>query len=131
MNLKFTRIVYFSLWLLLLVYVLLTESEVLPRGYVKADVSLEYILHILCVALTFSATWMALRLFSIKSVRHTLKVKPRHIPTFNLVRIGILGTAIFFNALIYYALDSSATPLYCLLITLIGFIFCLPKEEAV
>jgi len=45
------------------------------------------------------------------------------------LRIALLATAIFVNLLVYYALQSGTTPMFCLLITLAAFVFCWPKEN--
>lgn len=129
MTLKVSRIFYISVWAVLVLYVFLTEADVLPRGYVARDASLEYTLHLFCVLFTLGGTWTALRLFNGKKIRHTLTARPHLLPHYNFLRTGILASAIVLNVIVYYALDSSATPLYCLLVTLIGLVFCWPKDE--
>lgn len=122
------RLIYIGVWIVVAVYAALAEAGWVSTGYVKPDATVEYALHLLCVLFTLCGTWGALRLLAFKQVRRTLTAHPQKLPQFNLVRTAVLGTAILINLLVYYALLSGTAPLYCLLITLLAFVFCWPKE---
>lgn len=128
-SLRFARLYYIGVWCAVVIYTLLTECDVLPSGYVQVDAQLEYALHMLCVLLTLCCTWGALRLFALKRLRKMREAKPQVLPILNVLRTTVLATAIFINVLVYYALMHSTTPLFCLLITLLGFVFCWPKTD--
>lgn len=120
------RTLYFSIWILVVLFTSLSEAAILPTGYIEVTPKLEYFCHIFCIVFTLSETFTALRLMNFKIVKLQLKKAPASIERFNLIRILLLASAIFFNLIIYYALASSATPGFCLLLTLVGFVFCYP-----
>lgn len=128
-NLKLARIIYIGVWAAVTLYALLSEAELLPVAYVKATPSLDYALNMLCVVLTLGTTWGGLRLFAFKKVKAMRTDRPSLLFSLNLLRIALLATAVFVNILVYYALQSGTTPLFCLLITLAAFVFCWPKEN--
>lgn len=123
-SLVFPRVLYFSIWIIVGLLALLFETDVLPGGVVKADVQIEYALHMLCVVLTLAAIPGALKLFSIQKGKGTTPLSQMC-----LLRIGLMALPIFVNLIVYYALLSSTIPLYCLLISLLAFVFCLPGNS--
>lgn len=123
-----SRIVYLSLCLLGFVYAVLCETDLLPTGYLPVTPQTAYALHMLCIVLTLAGTWGALRLFAVKRIKRALGDRPALLLPLNLLRTSIQALVIAVNLLIYYA-TLSTTPLYCLLISLVGFIFCWPKDE--
>ncbi len=126
---KVSRIVYITLCLLGIAYAAACEADLLPTGYLPVTPQMAYALQMLCIVLTLGGTWGALRLFAVRRVRQALGKRPNLLLPLNLLRTSIQGLVIAVNLLIYYA-TLSTTPLYCLLISLIGFIFCWPKNEA-
>lgn len=123
------RVIYLTVWLLVAVFAALSETGIIATGYLVGDAETSYALHMLCVVLTLGGTWVGLRVFALKSVRRCLSQKPQSIPYLNLLRIAILALPIFTNLIVYYALLSGTTPLFCLLIALTGFVFCWPKKD--
>lgn len=130
-NLRWARLTYICFWTITILFALLSECNVLPTGYVQADAQTSYALNMLCVLLTLGGSWGALRLFALKGVKERISRKPHQVPQWNMLRTCILGFCILLNAIVYFALLSDTTPLYCLLITLTAFIFCWPKQDEV
>lgn len=126
---RLARIIYIGVWAAVALYAALCEAGFSPSACLKATASLEYALNMLCVALTLGTVWGGLRLFAFKKVRKMREERPRMLLSLNLLRIALLATAIFVNLLVYYALQSGTTPMFCLLITLTAFVFCWPKED--
>ena len=61
-------------------------------------------------------------------VRTALHNQPSKLPQWNMLRTGILACCIFINLIVYYGLMSGTSALFCLLISLTGFVFCWPKQ---
>lgn len=122
------RIFYILIWLLVAAYALLSELDVLPVGFVRSDPETVYALSMLCVLLTLSTTWGAVRFFSFKTIKEKAHRYAQTLPLWNTLRIALLAIAIFFNLVTYYALLSGTSALYCLGITLIALLFCWPKR---
>lgn len=127
-RLRLPRLIYIGVWVAVGLLMLLSEVDVLPTGYVRADAQTTYALHVLCIVLTLGCTWGALRLLATPAVRRNIKSRPERLPHWNLLRTGLLAFAIVVNVIVYYALLGSTTPLFCLLIALTGFVFCWPKQ---
>lgn len=68
-DLRASRITYISVWLIVALIFTLSESHILPIGYLPQTPSTEYMLNMLCIVLTLSGVWGGLKLFSIK--KHT------------------------------------------------------------
>lgn len=128
-NLRFARSIYTTVWVIVFLFAFLSESEILKTCYVKATPSLEYALNMLCIVLTLCMSWGSFRLFSLKRIKKMREERPQTIISLNLLRISLLATAIFINLIVYYAIQNSTTPLFCLLITLTAYVFCWPKEK--
>lgn len=124
-----SRITYIGILILVGAFGLLSETDMIPTGYIKYNAQTEYMLHMLCVILTLGGTWSALRLFTFKGIRNKLNEHPNLLQQWNIIRICMLGTPLFINLIVYYALLSGSAPMYCFLITLFGFVFCWPKED--
>lgn len=121
--------IYCGVWLTGATWAALSELNYLPCGFIKSTAENEYVLHLLCVTLTMTCTWLALKLFAMKRIRKKIDDNIASLGTWNVCRTGILAMAIFMNLFAYYGLTSSTTPLFCLLITLAGFVFCWPKTD--
>lgn len=130
-NLLFARTIYISVWCTVGLFALLCESGILPIGYVNANAQSEYALNMLCIVLTLTCTWGSLRLFAVKRVRNRLNKHPQDLPQWNFLRTGIISLSILVNLITYYGLVNSTSALFCLLITLAGFVFCWPKQDEV
>lgn len=117
------RIVYFAVWAIAALVALGCEAGLLPAGCVSADAQTAYGLHMLCVVLTLAAIPGALKLFAVQERKGTLPLLPMH-----MLRTGLMAVPIFVDLIVYYALLSSSIPLYCLLISLLAFVFCFPQQ---
>jgi len=122
-------LLYYSVWVVVAAYAALCEAEVLPSGYVSANAQTQYALHMLCIVLTLGGAWGALHLLSPQRVMRFSKQRLSLRRQLSLLRGAILALAIFVNLLVYYALLSGSTPLFCLLITLAAYVFCYPKKN--
>lgn len=130
-NLQLARTIYIAFWVVTVLFALLSETDILPTGYLQADAQTSYALNMLCVLFTLGGSWGALRLFALKSVKERIGNRPQQMPQWNMLRTSILGFCILLNAITYFAVLSDTTPLYCLLITLTAFIFCWPKDDEI
>lgn len=128
-NLRIPRFAYVAVWLIAAIVALLFEDDVLPAGFLSSSTAgVKYAVSLACVALTLVGTWGGLRIFTMKSVRRKLFKHPCALMKYNLIRTGIFSVMIAFNLLAYYAYFEPSQ-LYCLLVSLVGFIFCWPKQE--
>lgn len=130
-NLRLSRIIYIAIWLIIAIVFFLSERGILPVGYLPQDAATIYMLNMLCIVLTLAGVWGGLKLFSLKNVRSHITAHPQALPFWNVMRTCILGLCNFINLIVYYALVSDTTALYCLLITLTAFVFCWPKNGEV
>ena len=127
-DLTLARAIYIGVWAATIVIAILYECHFLTEGYIKADAETEYALNMLCVLFTLGGTWGSLKLFATKHVRTALHNQPSKLPQWNMSRTGILACCIFINLIVYYGLMSGTSALFCLLISLTGFVFCWPKQ---
>lgn len=130
-DLLLARTLYISVWAAVAIFALLCESGLLPIGYVTANAQTEYMLNLLCIVLTLTCTWGSLRLFATKKVRKSISNKTNGLRNWNLLRTTILAFSIIINLITYYGLTNSTSALFCLLITLAGFVFCWPKHNEI
>lgn len=65
--------------------------------------------------------------FATKKVRNSISNKTNGLRNWNLLRTSILAFSIIVNLITYYGLANSTSALFCLLITLAGFVFSLAK----
>ncbi len=129
-NLLPVRIIYLSVWILTAIYAILSEADILSTAYIQNNNQTEYLLHMLCIVLTLCCSWFGLRLFVFKGIRKKLQNNPQQeLPRLNLLRISIVATPVIIDLITYYALLSSTTPLFCMLIALTSLLFCWPKTD--
>ncbi len=126
-SLTIARIIYIGVWCIIALITLLFEQNALTWAFIPATPETQYALHLLCIILTLTGTWGSLRLFKFLNTRHANL--PYSIGEWNIVRTSIMAVCILINLITYYGLMSGTTPLYCLLITLAGFVFCWPKTN--
>lgn len=126
------RLFYVALLLLGAVWVGLSESGVVPADYMAYSPKTVYYLDLLSVVGSLGSVYVALRFFAFKRVAHML-VKPAAPDAWRTYRagcwsrMGLLGLFIAFNVGYYYASSYTTTPGYCLLICLVGWLFCWPS----
>lgn len=130
-NLLLARAIYISVWGAVIIFALLSECNILPSGYVEANAQTEYMLNMLCIVLTLTCTWGSLRLFATKRVKNSATQKANGLRNWNMLRTAILTFSIIVNLITYYGLANSTSALFCLLITLAGFVFCWPKNNEI
>lgn len=118
---------YAAIWLCIIVLTIFSEVDIMPTGYLKPDASLLYGLQMLCILLTLGSVWGALRLPVMKRVRRLCEQHPQQHYMMAIVRMDWLAVAVFVDLLIYYALPADQWSFYCLLIGLVGLIFCYPS----
>lgn len=122
-----SRLVYIAVWLLGGIYALLVETGLLVEGYAHPTPTALYFISLLCVVLTLGATWSMLRLYAFKAIKRRLQAQEGTLPRLAFLRVLVMAAVIVLDELAYYAfLDTSL--LYCLLIALVGFLFCWPQE---
>lgn len=105
------------------------EFDVLPKGFLQSTPQTDYVVNLICVILTLGGTWGALRLFALKNVRAKLESSPQSYFALNAVRTGIISFVLFVNLFVYYAFMNGTTSLFCMLIALVGMLFCWPGVE--
>lgn len=128
-NIRIARIVYYAVWLLVALGAALSEAEVLPTGYLAVTAEGLYAIQMVCVALLLVVPWLSLKWFHFTFVRKALMANPASRGRWNLYRILLMGGFLFFNLGMYYALLSTTTPLFGLLIGLMAYVFCMPKRS--
>ena len=119
--------IYFLLWAAVGLLAFLFETDVLPTAFLPADAQTEYVCQLLCVALTLGSVPVALRLLALPSVKMQLAKEPGRAVQWNKLRLGLMIVPILTNLSVYYALASTTSPLFCLLISLAAIVFCYPS----
>lgn len=121
------RVTYIALWLCTGVYVCLAEADMVPVGFLPSDALAVYIFNLVSVILTMGYSWLALRLFTLKSVRNRMVSHPEAEGGMHLFRVCLMIPVVCYDLIAYYGQLSGSTPLFCLLIALVSFVFCWPK----
>lgn len=130
-NLRIPRLIYIAVWIVSALTALLFELDIFAAGFLSSsDESTKYAISLICVGLTLIGTWGALRIFALKNVRREILQAPHALSKYNLIRTGIYFLVIVSDLVAYYA-NFQMSQLYCLLISLIGFLFCWPKHNEV
>lgn len=117
---------YISLALLVLA---LFEFDILPLGYCADSTSLQYYLLVIMELLTIACVPLALKLFSLKKVKHRLY--EQGFPTLGLwgsIRMGLIGLPLLLNVVLY-ELTIAATFGYLAIITSLCLAFVFPSEN--
>lgn len=133
MNLKASRAVYVAFVVLAAAWALLSECGEVPTNYMSPAPRAIYYLDLLSVVWTLGGTYAALRFFTFKRVARSLREAAaveawqRYVAG-TLCRSVLLGMAFWYNVIYYYASDYTTTPGYCLLICLVGMMFCWPSS---
>lgn len=132
MNKLFTaRLAYAGIWLFGLLYALLCEFGCLPTAYINLDVEKQYACDLICITAALGGTFLALRLLVFEKVKREITERPATILKWNFVRLAIQAAAVFTNLFFYYALTSTNTAKYGMLIAVIGLMFCMPQSVPV
>ena len=128
------RTLYIVCTLCVAVLALFFEENLLPVGFLDLTAEIRYVFDLLCVAMTLTGVFIALRLFKSKAIQEQLNSEDtgkafEAYRKWNSLRISIIFFPIFWNLLIYYGVGFSQTAMFCLLITIIGALFCWAKSK--
>lgn len=129
------RLVHAAVVLLAVVWIALSEAEVLPVHYLRPAGTTDYLVSLLSVATALGGTYLCLRLPALpRSRRQTQRAfelgDGKMAGTWRGVQLALLAVALWTNAVLYYATPYSPTPKYCLLIAFIAAVFCRPAAAA-
>lgn len=132
MSLKVSQAVYVACFVLAAAWALLSECGEVPTNYMRPAPRTVYYLDLLSVVWTLGGTYVALRFFAFKRPARTLREAAsvaawQFYVGATFCRSGLLGLALWYNTIYYYASDYTTTPGYCLLICLVGLLFCWPS----
>lgn len=130
-KIRIHQFTYIGIWITTLLYILLSESEYLPTGFIGQDATTLYLLDILAVCLTLCGTYTTLRLLSLRAVKEQIrqeKTSEKAYLRWNTLRLCIIAVSIWGCAFLYYATLSTNTAQYCLLICLLASLFCRPSQ---
>ena len=120
-KIRIHQFTYIGIWITTLLYILLSESEYLPTGFIGQDATTLYLLDILAICLTLCGTYTSLRLLSLRAVKEQIrqeKTSEKAYLRWNTLRLCIIAVSIWGCAFLYYATLSTNTAQYCLLICL-------------
>ncbi len=115
-----------------LLWIALSEAEILPTEYIPSDPETDYMLNVVSILTALGGTFLSLRLFAFGKVRKSI-LQPDPLAAFKAytkwatVRILIIASAIMTNTVLYYASSHAESSKYCLLIALVGIFFCWPS----
>jgi hypothetical protein len=128
------RTLYIVCALCVAVVALLFEEGLLPVDFLGLTTEVAYVFDLLCVALTFGGVFVALRLFKFKVVQQQLDAEDTDkafaaYRTWNTLRISMIFFPMFWNLIVYYGSGFNQSAMYCLLITVIGALFCWPTSK--
>lgn len=114
---------------LALLIVLLFEADIILPGIIASDQTMQYVLLMLMELLTVVCIPLALKLFSMKSVKRRLVAGGNSpLMLFGTLRLAMLGAPIVVNALLYY-LSLSAAFGYLAILGALCLAFVYPSES--
>ncbi len=121
------RIAYWAVWIVSALYVVLSETDGLPTGYITGRYA-TYYLGLAAIVATLGGVYLALKLFRLATVRKRLANAPQagaELRKWMGIRTGLMAFVIWGDLFVYYATLSSQGG-FCALIALLGFVFCRP-----
>lgn len=119
-------LIYIALSLLI---VLLFEADIILPGIIASDQTMQYVLLMLMELLTIACIPLALKFFSMKSVKKRLVAGGNStLLLFGTLRLAMLGSPVVVNALLYY-LSLSATFGYLAILGALCLAFVYPSES--
>ena len=128
LTLPHARILYYIMGGIAILFAILCELDIVPPAYLHADSAEEhYRLDITCILITLLNTYTALRLPASTRAKKQLAADKRKYALIQCKSAILMAVAVYINLAVYYGTLRS-TALYCLLISLIGFVFCYPKQ---
>lgn len=128
------RTLYITLTIFAALFALLSEELILPTNYILGTPETTYALSLVSVSFTFCCLFLALRLFKFKKVKKDLERAETEqefaaYRKWNAIRIALAFTPVFINLFIYYGVNYDSSAMYCLLISIIGTLFCWPSQK--
>lgn len=128
------RTLYITLTIFAALFALLSEELILPTNYILDTPETTYTLSLVSVSFTFCCLFLALRLFKFKKVKKDLERAETEqefaaYRKWNAIRIALAFTPVFINLFIYYSVNYDSSAMYCLLISIIGTLFCWPSQK--
>ncbi|MBO5703102.1 MAG: hypothetical protein J6R91_00795 [Bacteroidaceae bacterium] len=128
------RTLYITLTIFAALFALLSEELILPTNYILDTPETTYTLSLVSVSFTFCCLFLALRLFKFKKVKKDLERAETEqefaaYRKWNAIRIALAFTPVFINLFIYYGVNYDSSAMYCLLISIIGTLFCWPSQK--
>ena len=119
-------LIYIALSLLI---VLLFEADIILPGIIASDQTMQYVLLMLMELLTIACIPLALKFFSMKSVKKRLVAGGNStLLLFGTLRLAMLGSPVVVNALLYY-LSLLATFGYLAILGALCLAFVYPSES--
>lgn len=136
-SLNATKLLYVLVWVVGAAWAALSETEVVPTDYLPHDAQTEYIIGWMSIVTAIGGTYLALRLLAFKAVRRKLREAGNGDEEGALgvylkwagIRLAIAAVAVLTNVVLYYASAYSTSTQYCLLIALVGIVFCWPSRS--
>lgn len=111
------------------------QNDHLPVDFIDPkNSSLHYSLCVATVFATLACTFAALRLPALKYFRHRIRNSKtekalRHYTTLCTLRALLLDTTFIIGTITYFGTSYAISAKYCLLISAIAIIFCLPGQK--
>ncbi len=127
------RYLYFTLWAIVILWVTLSESDILPTAYLPDTPEAAYWGSMAVVVATLGGTFLALRLMVMKPFVQRIGQHDEQAALQQYVRLAtgrtlILAIAAASNLVVYYGMATDTSATYGLLIIAIAMVFCLPSE---
>lgn len=130
-----SQYIYIGTLLSALLFWFLNLYEILPVEYLSNDMKETlYVLDIVSIILSLGGTFLALRLMVIRKVKNLI-VTPSMNEALGIyckwanIRSAILGIMLLAGIAIYYASAYNTSAKYCILISMIATVFCVPGKE--
>ena len=132
---KKVRLIFAGTLLLVAVVFALHEYEILPVEYVgEGQVGLLYALDMLSIICSLGGTFLVLKLMSLESIRRQISTASEEnalkiYAKWANIRSVILGVMLMVGIVVYYATSYQSSAKYCVLISLIAVVFCMPGQS--
>lgn len=128
------RTLYIILTVIAALFAVLSEENIIPTNYIQGTPEVTYALSLVSIGFTFGFLFLALRLFKFEMVKKELERSETNqefaaYRKWNGIRMALAFTPVFINLFIYYGGNYDSSTMYCLLIGVIGLLFCWPSQK--
>ena len=128
------RTLYICLSICAALLALCFEENFLPTSFYDTTPESDYLLSVISLAVTFGGVFGALRLFKFEKVQKELNAIETDIAfaayrKWNTLRIILIFIPIYYNLIVYYGVGYNTSAMYCMLIAIIGALFCWPTQK--